>query len=281
MWRICRRSCRRRWGLELRGPFTAFWQHPSLLVELTRREIIGRYRGATLGLFWSLITPFLMLCIYTVVFGVMMNNRWPGMNGGRGEFALVLFVALIVHGFLAECLTRAPGLILSQPNFVKRVVFPLDVLPWAMVGSALFHSLANIVVLVLMQWTVGANVHASVLWLPVVLLPLALMMAGVGWLLASLGVYFRDIGQITGVLATAMLFLSSAFVPLESLSGVYKALILANPLTLFIEQARDVAIHGRNLDVFAWAGQLLAGICVALLGHAWFERTRGGFADVL
>lgn len=262
-------------------PFATLLRHRTLVYELTRREILGRYRGASFGMLWSLISPFLMLCIYTVVFGYVLNNRWPGSHGGKAEFALILFVALIVHGFFAECVSRAPQLILGNPNFVKRVVFPLDILPWPMLGSALFHALINLPVLVLMQLLSGQPVQATVLLFPVLLLPLALMLAGISWLLASLGTYFRDINQVTGVIVTAFLFVSSAFVPVEQLPPDYARVFRLNPLTFFIDQARLVALRGELPDWSGLAVSALLGLLVAFIGHAWFEKTRGGFADVL
>jgi lipopolysaccharide transport system permease protein len=262
-------------------PFASLARHGTLVYELTRREILGRYRGASFGLLWSLISPFLMLVVYTVVFGYVLNNRWPGSHGGKAEFALILFVGLIVHGFFAECVTRAPHLILGNPNFVKRVVFPLDVLPWPMLGSALFHALINLPVLVLMQVLSGQTVPWTLLLFPLVMLPLAVMMAGVSWFLASVGAYFRDINQITGVIVTAFLFVSSAFVPVENLPPGYAMAFRLNPLTFFIDQGRRVCLRGELPDFAGLALYLLGALAVAVAGHAWFQKTRGGFADVL
>lgn len=263
------------------NPFSALWRQRTLVYELTKRDIHGRYRGASFGMLWTLISPFLMLCIYTLAFGFIFNSRWPGGSGARGEFALVLFVALIVHGFFTECFARSPGLVLANPNFVKRVVFPLEILPWPMIGSALFHTVANVLVLLLMMLFVGYPLHATILLLPLVLLPLVLMMLGLGWLLASLGVYFRDIGQLTGVVGTAVLFLSSAFIPLQQLPPEYAQLFRLNPLTFFIDQARAVTLFGLLPDWFGLVLFTFAGIAVAWIGSLWFGRTRRGFADVI
>lgn len=263
------------------NPFSPLWRQRTLVYELTKRDIHGRYRGASFGMLWTLITPFLMLCIYTLAFGFVFNSRWPGATGARGEFALILFVALIVHGFFNECFARAPNLVLANPNFVKRVVFPLEILPWPMIGSALFHTFANVLVLLAMMLIVGYPVHWTILLLPLVLLPLVLMMLGLGWVLSSLGVYFRDIGQITSVASTAMLFLSSAFVPLQQLPPEYAQLFRINPLTFFIDQARAVTLFSRLPDWPWLAFYAVAGVAVAWAGGLWFGRTRRGFADVI
>lgn len=263
------------------NPFSALWHQRTLVYELTKRDIHGRYRGASFGLIWTLITPFLMLCIYTLAFGFVFNSRWPGAAGTPGEFALILFVALIVHGFFTECFGRAPGLVLANPNFVKRVVFPLEILPWPMIGSALFHLFANVLVLLAMMLIVGYPTHWTILLLPLVLAPLMLMMLGLGWLLASLGVYFRDISQLTGVVSTAVLFLSSAFIPPQQLPSEYAQLFQLNPLTFFIDEARAVTLFGQLPDWPRWGVFMLAGLTVAWIGNSWFDRTRRGFADVI
>jgi len=265
----------------LTEPFHPFIAHRSLLWEMTKRDVLGRYRGASFGLLWALLSPFLMLCVYTIAFGFILKSKWPHAGDSKANFALILYVGLIVHGFFAECLVRAPQLVLGNPNFVKRVIFPLDVLPWSMILSALFHALINMLVFVILHRITAGPLPWTVVFFPVVLLPLVLLVAGVAWFLASLGVYLRDINQVTGVVATAMLFLSSAIVPVEALPERYHALFRLNPLTFIIDQARNVALWGQQPD---WAGlgiYALAALGVMYAGCAWFRGTRAGFADVL
>jgi lipopolysaccharide transport system permease protein len=261
--------------------FSAFRQNRSLVFELTRREILGRYRGASFGLLWALISPFLMLLVYTLAFGFIMKSRWPGATGSTAGFALILFVGLTVHGFFSECINRAPVLIVGNANYVKRVVFPLDVLVWSMTFSALFHFAMNTVVLLLLQLFQNGEIHATTLLLPVVLLPLIILTVGIGWILSALGVFLRDIGQVVGVISAAMLFLSSAIVPIESVPEHYRWLFIANPLTFIINQAREVVIWGHAPD---WRGLVIysvVAVVVAVAGHAFFEKLHRGFADVL
>lgn len=263
------------------GPFTALLRHRTLTLELARREVLGRYRGASFGLWWSLISPFLVLCIYTFAFGTVMGGRWPRVAEGADSFAIILFSGLIVHGFFAECITRAPTLVVGNPNFVKRVVFPLHVLPWPMVICALFHTLMNLVVFIVLRLLVDGAFAWTIVLLPLVLLPLVLLALGVSWMLASLGVYIRDIAQVSGVVSTALLFLSSAMMPLEAVPAAYRWVFLLNPLTFIIDQARSVMVWERMPD---WAGlglYTLVAVLVMYLGLAWFRRTRQGFADVL
>lgn len=265
----------------LRAPFDALIKQRSLVWELTKRDVLGRYRGANFGLLWSLISPFLMLLIYTFAFGKVLGGRWPEVESGGASFAIVLFVALIVHGFFAECLVRAPMLVAGQPTLVKRVVFPLEVLPWPMVLSAAFHALANFAVFLVLQWLLDGRVHFTALWFPFVLMPLALLALALGWVLSAFGVYFRDIGQVMPLVSTAMLFLSSALVPPSAIPAGYRWLFDINPLTFVINQSRDVLVRGGSPDVAGLALYALVAFGLAVLGRALFGRLRGGFADVL
>lgn len=263
------------------GILSVFGKHRSLTFELTQREVLGRYRGASIGLLWSLISPFLMLLVYTLAFGSIMKGRWPGASGSTTDFALILFVGLTVHGFFAECFIRAPQLIVSNTGYVKRVVFPLDILVWSMTFSALFHLAMNMVVLLILYACLKGEVQPTAALLPLVLLPLVILTAGVCWIVSALGVYLRDIGQVAGVVATAMLFLSSAIIPMESVPESYRIIFELNPLTFIINQAREVVIWGRMPD---WAGlgiYTAIALAIALMGHAIFNKLRKGFADVL
>ncbi len=265
----------------LLSPFSAFLNHWSLTIGLAKRDVLGRYRGASFGLLWSLISPFLMLCVYTFAFGTVMGGRWPQMETQEASFSIILFAALIVHGLFAECLNQAPGLILANPNFVKRVIFPLDILPWPMLLSALFHTLMNVLVFIVLRLAMDGQFSWTIVLLPLVLLPLVVLILGMSWFLASIGVYLRDITQITGVLATALLFLSSALMPVSSVPESYRWIFKLNPLTLIIDQARNVMLWGRMPDWESLALYLVVAIGVMYAGRAWFMATRRGFADVI
>lgn len=263
------------------APFSVLFAHRYLAWEMTKREILGRYRGASFGLLWSIFSPFLMLMIYTLAFGYVLKSRWPGSNGTTTDFALILFAGLVVHGFFAECFTRSVQLIVGNANYVKKVVFPLELLVWSMTFSALFHLLINLGVLILLKLLWHGALPWTVLLLPLVLLPLVLLTVGLSLACASLGVYLRDIGQVAGVLATAMLFLSSAIVPITSVPEGYRWVFMLNPLTFMIDQCRDLVIWGRAPD---WAGlgvYLAIALAVLMLGAFVFRKMRGGFADVL
>ncbi|WP_020559761.1 ABC transporter permease [Thiofilum flexile] len=249
---------------------------------MTWREVIGRYRGSMLGLAWSFFTPVLMLAVYTFVFSVVFKARW-GIGGeeSKTQFAVVLFVGMIVHGLFAEVLNRAPGLVLSNVNYVKKVVFPLEILPFITMGAALFHTLISIGVLLLAFILFNGFLYWTVIFLPLVLLPLIILTLGLAWFLASLGVYLRDVGQTIGIITMIMMFLSPVFYPISAIPESIQPIIMANPLTFIIEQARDVVIWGRLPNVWGLILYTLIASSVAWLGYIWFQKTRRGFADVL
>jgi len=256
-------------------------RYRQLTYSMTKRDILGRYRGASFGLFWSLISPFLMLIVYTIAFGYILRSRWPGHEGGTTEFALILYLGLIVHGLIAECLVRAPSIIISNTNLVKRVVFPLEILPWSAVFSAVFHMAASALIFVALSMLIRGHVPVLTLLLPVVFFPLIVLTIALSLLLAAFGVYVRDVHQVSGVLSTALLFLSSAIVPVETLPESYRWIFYLNPLTFIIDQARNVAFFGRMPDVL---GLLVyfAAACVSLyVASVLFAKAKRGFADVL
>lgn len=258
------------------------WRQRRLLGDLVRRDVHGRYKGSMVGVFWSLVTPILMLIIYTFFFSVIFKARWNSADDNHLLFAVNLFAGMIVHALFSECVNRAPLLILDNVNFVKRVVFPLELLPWVGLGTAAFHGLISLAVLLLFAFFVnGGSLPWTVVLIPLVLCPLLMLTLGLGWLLASLGVYLRDIAQTTTMLTTVLMFLSPVFYPVHALPEAYRPLIYANPLTVIIEQLRGVLIQGVSPDWIALGILTVACWSIAVLGHAWFQKTRKGFADVI
>ncbi|MEN8250047.1 MAG: ABC transporter permease [Bacteroidota bacterium] len=259
----------------------SFLTNRQLIAQMTKREVIGRYRGSALGLAWSFFNPLFMLAVYTFVFSVVFTARWSTTSDSKTEFALLLFAGLIIFNLFAECVNRAPGLILSNVNYVKKVVFPLEILPWIVLGSALFHALISLGVWFLAYLIFFGVPHVTVLLLPLVILSLLLFIMGVSWGLASLGVYLRDVSQFIGIVTTVLMFLSPIFYPASALPEKYRQLLLLNPLYPVIEQTRDVLFWGKIPNMTIWAVYLLAAALVAWLGFVWFQKTRKGFADVL
>lgn len=259
----------------------SLWHHRELTKAFVKRDILGRYKGSILGIFWSFFHPLFMLAVYTFVFSIVFQARWGSSDGSRGEFALVLFAGLIVFNFFSECINRAPTLILSNTNYVKKVIFPLEILPWVVVGSALFHGLISLIV-----WFIGYIIlfgtpQPTAILLPVVALPLVLLTLGLSWFLASLGVYLRDISQVVMILTTVLMFLSPIFYPASAIPDSAQPVLLVNPIAPALEHVRGVLMWGELPNFQNWLYYLVGNAIVAWLGFVWFQKTRKGFADVL
>ena len=248
---------------------TSPWRHRDLIPQMVRREVIGRYRGSVMGLLWSFLNPVLMLAVFTFVFSVIFKARW-GVDGAesKADFALILFVGMIIHGVFAECVNRAPSLILGNVNFVKKVIFPLEILPWVAMGATLFHALVSVVVWAVFFLAVNGYLPWTIVFLPLVALPLVLLTMGFAWFLAATGVFLRDVAQTTGIFTTVLLFLSPIFYPVSALPEGYRGLLHLNPLTFLIEQAREVMVWGRVPDLLG----LLLFTQVRCLSRCWGLR---------
>lgn len=255
-------------------------QNKDLVKGLVVREVIGRYRGSVMGLLWSFFNPILMLAVFTFVFSYVFKARWSGGDGSKTEFALVLFAGLMVFNMFAECCNRAPLLVTGNVGYVKKVVFPLEILPIVSLGSSLFHLLVSYVVWLLFYGLFVGVPPVTAALLPLAVLPLVLMTLGFSWILASLGVYLRDVAQVIGVVTLILMYLSPIFYPVSVMPEQYRPFMNISPLTATVEQARDVLMWGKGLGL-SWIISMLVGLVVAWLGFAWFQKTRRGFADVL
>lgn len=263
----------------------SLWGNKQLILQMSKREVIGRYKGSVLGLGWSALNPLLMLCVYTFVFSVVFNAKWgSSLNGGeetKSMFAIVLFVGMIVFNLFSEIINRAPTLILGNVNYVKKVVFPLEILPVISACAAIFHFCVSLGVWVMAYCFVVGTPHWEAFLFPLVMLPLLVLTLGVAWFLASLGVFLRDVGQTIGIITTVMMFLAPVFFQVKNLPEKFQPLIMANPLTFIIEQAREVLIFGHLPDFIGLLRYLVVSCVVLWLGFCWFQKTRKGFADVL
>ena len=264
------------------GVFQSLVANRSLVYQLTRRSIAGRYRGSVAGIAWSFVIPILMLTVYTLVFGYIFNMRFNREEeGGNLDFAVFLFAGIVVHGFLAECLNRSPNLIVGNAQYVKKIVFPIECLTWIAVFTALFQTAISLVILNIFILIVEGTLQWTSLLAPVVLLPLLILATGVVWLIGALSVYVRDFAQLMGVLATLMLFLSPVFYPLSIVPQPLRSILYLNPISFIIEQIRRTVIEGQLPD---WTGlgiYTLVALGIAWLGFKLFSRMRRGFADVL
>ncbi len=258
------------------------WRHEALIRILAWREISGRYRGSLLGSLWPLLTPLLMLGVYTLVFGVIAPTRWPGaQEQGIGMFALRLLAGMVVHGLLAEVLSRAPTLVTSQPNYVTKVVFPLEALGWVSLLTALFHTAMALLVLIVLNGLLGTGPSWSLLALPAILLPYALLLLGLAWLIAALGVYLRDLAQLVGPLVMMTMFLGPVFYPRQAMPVAAQPWLAVNPITIPVEQARRALFEAQWPQWDVLAQYSLVAMAVYLFGLWAFSKLKKGFADVL
>lgn len=261
----------------------SLWRNKQLIMQMAKREVAGRYKGSAMGLAWSFFNPIFMLVVYTFVFSEIFKSRWGGIggDGSKTEYAVVLFVGLIMLNLFSEVVTRAPNLILANVNYVKKVVFPIEILPVVVMSAALFHSMISLVVLLAAFTLFNGYLHWTVIFLPCVLLPLVVLTTGIGWMLASLGVFLRDVGQSVVIVVSVLTFLSPVFYPVTAVPERFRPFMLANPLTFIIEQAREVLIFGHAPDWLGLGLYSLAAAAIAWAGYVWFQKTRKGFADVL
>lgn len=263
------------------SPYRALFRHLALVVQMARRDVVGRYRGSFVGLFWSFFNPLLMLMIYTFVFGVIFKSRWSGQADGHFQFAIILFAGLNINSMFTECANRAPTLIVENTNFVKKVVFPLETLSWSAIGSALFHLLVSTLVLLVIEWLANGAIPWTVVLFPIVVACFLPFVAGVVWLLASLGVFLRDLKQAIGVITTALMFLAPIMYPKEIIPTAFRDWMYLNPLTVIVESSQNVLVWGKQPAWGILGLYTLLSMLFAWLTFAWFERSRKGFADVL
>jgi lipopolysaccharide transport system permease protein len=262
--------------------FRSFSRNRRLVFEMTKREIKKRYQGSFLGLAWSFVTPLLMLAVYTFVFSVVFKARWGiSENESRIDFAITLFAGLIVFNTFSEALNQSPGLIINNVNYVKRVIFPLEILSLISMGSILFNSMISLIILLLVQLVFKGFFPITIFFLPLTLLPLLLLGLGVSWFFSALGVYIRDVSQLLGLLTTVLMFLSAVFFPLSTLPETYQVWLKLNPIAMIIEECRKVLVYGKNPDWLVVGILLTISLLAAYVGFWWFQKTRKGFADVL
>lgn len=268
--------------VSLRSLLLSIWVHRHLISQMTKREVIGRYKGSVMGILWSFASPILLLVIYTLVFSVVFKARWgTGEPGSKSEFAILLFTGMIIHSLFAETLMRAPLLILQNVSYVKKVVFPLEILPIVAMGTSFFHAVVSVGVLLVAQFIVHGAVPWTVIFLPAIVAPLIVLSLGIAWILASLGVYLRDVAHPIGLLMTLLLFASPVFYPISALPPDFQSWLMLNPLTFIIEQARGILIYGSLPDAKGLLLYCAIALVVAWAGYCWFQKTRKGFANVL
>jgi lipopolysaccharide transport system permease protein len=260
----------------------SLWHNRELWWRLTQREVLGRYRGSVLGIGWSFITPLAMLAVYTFVFSQVFKARWGGLEQvGPLGFAVNLFAGLIVFNLFGECVSRAPSLVVSNPNYVKKVVFPLEVLGSVAVGSSVFHAITSFVILLVFELIAFHKLPITMAWLPLVWLPLLFLSLSCTWVLSAAGVFLRDLGQLIAVGLNMLMFLSPIFFPVSALPAKWQPFLAFNPLAHVIEQTRRIALEGLNPDWSYVVFGSIFGFVACELSYRTFQKSKRAFADVL
>ena len=261
--------------------FTVLWRDRVLATQMAGREFKALYRTSYLGMAWALLNPLLALAVYTFVFGLVLKIRWQEEVRQVDEFALILFCGLIVFYFFADCVIRAPGLILENPNYVKMVVFPLEIMPWVVIVGSFIKAAVSFGIL----FTAIIILHGTPPWtaifLPLVIAPIVLATLAVVWFLSSTGVYIRDLAQIVGPFVTLFFFISPVFYPVSALPEAMQPLLYLNPVTFIIQQTRDVLLSGVLPNFWGLLAYFVVAWLAAWVALFWFSRTKRGFADVI
>jgi lipopolysaccharide transport system permease protein len=256
-------------------------RYRDLISQLVRREFSTRYRGSVLGVLWAVVNPILTVLVFSFLFGAIFKARWGSGSDSNGDFVIIALVGMIIHGVFAESLGQAPNVILGRPSYVKKVVFPLEILPIVTVATALLNAAAAMTVVLAANAILNGSIPVTVLLLPVVLVPFILLVGGVVLFVSAIGIYLRDLAQIVNFLTMVTLFLAPVFYPISVVPESYRFLLYLNPLTFIIEQARDVALFGQLPDWSGLATYTVIAFAFAWAGLWWFQRARKGFADVV
>lgn len=262
-------------------PFDVIWKNKHLLRRLVVQEIKSRYRGSLLGILWSVLVPLSQLLVFTFVFTSIIPSRWGGNHSNTGDFALVLFAGLIIYGLFSEAVVRAPALLLENPSYLKKVVFPVELLGVSALCVALINALISLAILMMFNLALKGSLPATIVALPLVLMPFLFMLCGLIWFLSATGVYIRDLRYAVGPIVSFLMFLSPVFYPASALPPQYAWIFKLNPLVPVIEQTRAVIIDIKWPDMATVAGLWAMGLISLWLGYLWFSGTRRGFADVV
>lgn len=259
----------------------AAWKHRHLISLLSSREIQARYRGSIFGMLWAIGVPLLTVFAFTFVFSDVLNRRWSEEGGLRIDFPLMLFGNILLFTFFAEVFGRAPGLMIENTSYVKRIRFPLEALVWSSTWTALFNLVIGLLAFFAFYWLREGAPPITALAAPLVLAPYVIMIVGIGFWLSATGVYLRDLRLVVAPASTLLMFLSPVFYSLSNVPEKVRHFILLNPISVPVQQFSDALFRNLWPDPLMLTVYTFAAIVVAVSGHAWFQHTRDGFADVI
>lgn len=263
------------------SPFASLVKNQNLFWQLLVRDVQSSVRGSALGLAWIIITPLVLVAIYTFVFGFVLKSAWFSETESTVVVPLIYFTGLMTFSFFMEVITRAPEFIHSNRTYVTKIIFPIEILDWVLVGSAAFKLAAAMILLALFLLMTTGEMPVAMLLAPIVIAPLAIVCVGLGWLFSALGTYIRDIQQVLLALGPVMMFVSPIFYDINQVPEAFRGVFWINPLTFVLETLRGLLFFDRPVNWLAYAVYWLVALMVFYCGYAFFQRARRGFADVV
>ena len=262
------------------APLKSLLSNRNMIYLFAKRDIVLRYRGSMLGILWSILSPLFMLMLYSFLYGIILKVKW-GNGESQMQFALIIFSGLFIYNFFSDCVSRSATIIVSNTNYVKKIVFPLEIFPYIVMASALFQLSVGFVVWLVFYLLLNGLPHITVLYFPVLLMPLMLFVLGLAWFFSAIGVYIRDVAQAITIVLSALMLITPIFFPLSAVPEAFQSLFYLNPLTYILEQMRAILIFGLSPNWINLSFLTVGYAVFAWLGFAWFQKTRKGFADVL
>ncbi len=252
-----------------------------LIGALARREVLERYRGSILGMTWSFVNPLILMLIYTVVFSVVQRMQWIQTRAGFGDFAIMVYSGLIAFNFFSEMMAKSVRVIVNSPNYVKRIAFPVEILPCVLAGGALFHAAASWIILLAGTWLMTGTLHATALLLPVVWIPLVVCALAISLFLSAVGVFIRDTEYIVGLALSILFFLTPIFYSTDRVPQALQWILFINPVAYASENTRKVCILGLAPNWGSWLALLGVGLLFLAVFAGWFRVIKKRFPDVL
>lgn len=267
---------------------SGLWRMRDLIWQFASRELLERHKGAMLGVVWNVLSPLLTLGVYTFVFGFVLNVRWEQRGGQAWEgmnphvsFALILFCGHAFAHLFTESVSRAPMLVAGRPNLVRKVVFPLEILPVSVLTASVVTFAVSAAILLVLTFALTGRIPITAPLTLLPMIPLLMLSLGCSWYLASLGVFLRDIRNVVQVVVHMITFMSAVFYPIERVPETWRHLVYYNPLAVIIESGRRTLLWGELPDFNRLAWVTLLSVIVMQLGYIWFMRTKRGMADVV
>ncbi len=259
----------------------SYGTHRGLLLALVKREVAARYRGSALGFIWSLLTPLALLATYTLVFGYFFNMKWNPEHDGPGYFVVMLFCGLIPFNFFSEVMSRSPELILRSPNYVKRIAFPVQLLPAVVIGASFFHAMIATGLLLTLIAIVVGGLPVTALYLPLVWIPLLIVTLALSLLVSASGIFIRDLTHGVGLVLSVLFFLTPIIYPAGFIPEPWRWMLWLNPVACAVLQIRETCVEGIPLNFRMWGYQMAGSLVLFGLVAGWFKVVSRRFADVM